>query len=134
MLSCMTCLQLITLLPFTSSKSQTNHEAWHCLLLSTLFCIYFHTPIFFTDVQGVPTLVQSAFSKISTSTKFPFTPSKSQTKDQPWIATANTLLHILLSPTVVYLQVKTLLQTYTGITCRIYNKILFWSNWALNKR
>ena len=31
------------------------------------------------------------------------------------------------------LQLKTLLQRYTGITCRIYNKILRWSNWLLNK-
>ena len=31
------------------------------------------------------------------------------------------------------LQVKTLLQTYTGITCIIYNKILCWSNCLLNK-
>ena len=29
------------------------------------------------------------------------------------------------------LQVKTLLQTYNGITCRIYNKMLCWSNWPL---
>ena len=32
------------------------------------------------------------------------------------------------------LHVISLLKTYTGITCRIYNKILWRSNWPLNKR